>query len=87
MVLNTSTMTLAACRAAHTVNNRQHVFDNTICTFSQTGQGVCMGDSGGPVVAGGAVAGAVSWVIACARGFPDVHARVSSHRTWLLQQM
>lgn len=87
MFLHTRTMTLAQCRSSHTPNNAPFVFDNTICTFSQTGQGVCMGDSGGPVVAGGQVIGAVSWVIACARGFPDVHARVSSHRTWLLNQM
>ena len=86
MFLNTQTLTLADCRNRHG-SNGQFVFDNTICTLTGLNQGVCMGDSGGPVVAGGQVIGSVSWVIACARGFPDVHARVSSHRTWLLNNM
>lgn len=43
-----------------------------------------MGDSGGPLVAGDNVIGIVSWGMACARGFPDVFARVSSHRPWIV---
>lgn len=84
MFLNTRTLTNADCQARHTANNRPMVFASTICTFTQNGQGNCMGDSGGPLVAGGQAIGAVSWGIACARGFPDVYARVSSHRTWIL---
>lgn len=42
-----------------------------------------MGDSGGPLVQGNTVIGAVSWGIACAQGFPDVFARISSHRSWI----
>ena len=86
MFLNTRTLTVADCRSRHG-GNVEFVADNTICTLTEIGEGVCIGDSGGPVVTGGSVAGAVSWVIACARGFPDVHARVSSHRTWLLNNM
>lgn len=37
--LNTQTLTLADCRARHSVANRQFVFDNTICTFTRAGQG------------------------------------------------
>ncbi|XP_019526171.3 chymotrypsin-2-like [Aedes albopictus] len=82
--LSTSIISLADCRARHTVANRASVFDNTICTLSPTGQGTCMGDSGGPLVHGGLQQGIVSWGIPCAQGFPDVFARVSSHRTWIL---
>jgi trypsin len=82
--LQSTSLTNADCRARHSVANAARVFDNTICTFRQAGQGTCMGDSGGPLVAGGNVIGAVSWGIACAQGFPDVFARVSSHRPWII---
>lgn len=77
-------MTIADCRSRHTAANAARVFDNTICTFLRSGHGTCMGDSGGPLVSGGTVIGAVSWGIPCGAGFPDVYARVSSHRTWIL---
>jgi trypsin len=40
--LTKPTLTLADCRARHTVANRQSVFDNTICTFLRSGAGMCM---------------------------------------------
>lgn len=43
-----------------------------------------MGDSGGPLASGSTVIGLVSWGIACALGVPDVYARVSSHRNWII---
>ncbi|XP_062559149.1 chymotrypsin-2-like [Armigeres subalbatus] len=82
--LSTSIITLADCRNRHSVANRASVFDNTICTLSPSGQGMCMGDSGGPLVHGGNQQGIVSWGIPCGLGAPDVFARVSSHRTWIL---
>lgn len=39
--------------------------------------------SPGPLAVGNTVIGAVSWGIACAQGFPDVYARISSHRAWI----
>jgi len=81
--LNVAVITLADCRARHTVGNRASVHDNTICTLSPSGQGMCMGDSGGPLNQGNTVIGAVSWGIACANGFPDVFARISTHRAWI----
>lgn len=81
------TLTNADCRNRHSTTNAARVFDNTICTFLRSGVGTCMGDSGGPLIAGGTVIGAVSWGIACAQGFPDVYARISSHRTWMINQM
>ncbi|GAB0098106.1 Peptidase S1, PA clan [Sergentomyia squamirostris] len=80
-------LTNADCRNRHTANNRPMVFDHKICTFTRTGQGICMGDSGGPLVIGSNVIGIPSWVIPCARGFPDVYDRVSSHRNWVLSVM
>lgn len=81
---NLQTLTNADCRNRFSVANANRVFDNTICTFTRNGQGMCMGDSGGPIATGGNVVGIVSWGIACAVGSPDVFARVSSHRTWIL---
>ncbi|KAJ6634127.1 Chymotrypsin-2 [Pseudolycoriella hygida] len=82
--LNTQTLTNADCRARHTAGNANLVQASNICTFTRSGQGTCMGDSGGPLIAGGTVIGAVSWGIACAQGRPDVYARISSFRTWLI---
>lgn len=81
--LNLQTMTLEACRAAHSIVNRQRVHDNTICTTSPNGTGMCMGDSGGPLVVGTNVVGAVSWGIPCGTNAPDVFARVWSHAPWI----
>ncbi|CRL02608.1 CLUMA_CG015755, isoform A [Clunio marinus] len=82
--LTTTTLTNADCRARHTANNRDFVFDHKICTFTRSGQGICQGDSGGPLATGNTVIGIVSWNIPCARGFPDAFDRVSSHRSWIL---
>ncbi|XP_001652121.2 chymotrypsin-2 [Aedes aegypti] len=82
--LRTNIITLADCRNRHSVANRASVFDNTICTLSPTGQGMCMGDSGGPLVHSNLQQGIVSWGIPCGLGAPDVFARVSSHRNWIL---
>ncbi|XP_053684103.1 chymotrypsin-2-like [Sabethes cyaneus] len=83
--VNVDIITLAACRGAHNAVNAARVHDNTICTQSPVGVGMCMGDSGGPLSHAGFQQGIVSWGIACAQGFPDVFARVSSHRAWVLE--
>ena len=81
--LTTTTLTNADCRALHSGTNAQFIFDHKICTFTQAG-GICNNDNGGPLVAGDAVIGTVSWFIPCARGFPDAFDRVSFFRTWIL---
>lgn len=43
-----------------------------------------MGDSGGPLTANGALIGVVSWGIPCARGHPDMYARVDTLRPWIV---
>ena len=44
-----------------------------------------MGDSGGPLVVNGRLIGAVSWGIPCAKGSPDVFARLSEHVDFITQ--
>lgn len=56
-----TTLTNADCRSRFSIANAARVFDNTICTFTRSGQGTCMGDSGGPLAVGNTVIGAVSW--------------------------
>lgn len=36
---------------------------------------------------GNVLIGVVSWGIPCAGGHPDVYARISSHRSWIMSQV
>ncbi|XP_059622746.1 chymotrypsin-2-like [Phlebotomus argentipes] len=82
--LSVNTITNQACRDAHNAINALRVHDNTICTFTRIGEGMCNGDSGSALFVGQNAIGIVSWGIPCAQGFPDNFARVSSHRAWLV---
>ncbi|XP_055708193.1 chymotrypsin-1-like [Phlebotomus papatasi] len=82
--LNTMTLTNADCRNRMPGGAANSVHDNTICAFTQSGQGMCNGDSGSALFIGNTAIGVVSWGIGpCASGFPDNFARVSSHRDWI----
>ncbi|GJQ80524.1 hypothetical protein Trydic_g12415 [Trypoxylus dichotomus] len=61
------------------------VGSNQICALTRYGQGACNGDSGGPLVKASDLVqvGIVSFGMPCARGFPDVYARVSSYNSWI----
>lgn len=59
------------------------ITDKILCTFTRAGQGLCFGDSGGPVIAGNAAIGIMSFAMPCAVGYPDGHTRISSHRAWI----
>ncbi|XP_023952572.2 transmembrane protease serine 9-like [Bicyclus anynana] len=60
-----------------------------ICTFHSPGRGTCNGDSGSPLVRSdrNQQIGIVAWGIPCARGAPDMFARVSAFRTWIQNNM
>ncbi|XP_065084030.1 chymotrypsin-2-like [Ochlerotatus camptorhynchus] len=85
--LNTTIITMADCRNRFVFKPAYaaRVIDNTICTLNPSGQGTCMGDSGGPLTYGRYLQGVVSWGIPCGQGYPDVYARVSFHRKWILE--
>lgn len=57
---------------------------NQICTFNGPTQGLCYGDSGSGLMLFGEVIGIVSRnILPCARGFPDIHTRVSDFADWI----
>lgn len=78
------TISNSECQQRLGGTNAARIGSTTICTFLQSGRGTCMGDSGGPLVVNNQLAGAVSWGIPCARGFPDMYARIDVLRTWIL---
>ncbi|CAD6241385.1 GSCOCT00014169001.2-RA-CDS, partial [Cotesia congregata] len=56
---------------------RDRVWMGRICTVAPRGQGLCNGDSGGPLITrDGKLVGLVSWGILCALGNPDVFTQV-----------
>ncbi|CAK1583068.1 unnamed protein product [Parnassius mnemosyne] len=57
-----------------------------LCTFHSIGHGMCNGDSGSALVSKelGCQIGVVSWGLPCAVGAPDVFARVSAYKEFLL---
>lgn len=66
------------------------IFDNTLCTMNPIDVGSCRGDSGGPLTTQDTpkvLIGVVSWQIPCARGFPDVYARVFPHLQFIRNAM
>ncbi|XP_059608386.1 trypsin alpha-3-like [Phlebotomus argentipes] len=81
--VNVQTHTNANCRN-NIGGNGNLIFDHKICAGGVVGQGVCTADSGGPLAVGNSAIGVVSWGIPCARGFPDVYDRISSHRNWII---
>lgn len=55
-----------------------------LCAAGQAGAGACHGDLGGPLVdSQGRLVGIVNFGVPCARGFPDVFARVSFYYDWI----
>ncbi|XP_055626853.1 chymotrypsin-2-like [Toxorhynchites rutilus septentrionalis] len=82
--LSTNIITLEDCRNRHSAINAAFVFNNTVCTLSPVGQGMCTGDEGNPLVYDGVQHGIKSWGIRCGVGVPDVFTRVSPYREWIL---
>lgn len=80
--LESSTITNAACASALSEVDYS-VYPNQICTFTRSGQGVCIGDYGSPLVINDVLVGVVSWGYHCGIGSPDVYTRVSSYIDWI----
>jgi transmembrane protease serine 9 len=62
---------------------RPLIYPGHICTLAQRGIGGCFGDSGSILIANGGAVGVVSFGLSCARGAPDLLARVSSYTRWI----
>lgn len=72
------------CLVAGLLNVKVVVY-STLCTLQQKGEGICTGDSGGPLIYNGVLIGVASFTIGqCAGGYPDGWARVSSFITWII---
>uniref|UniRef100_A0A6M2DUY1 trypsin n=1 Tax=Xenopsylla cheopis TaxID=163159 RepID=A0A6M2DUY1_XENCH len=55
-----------------------------VCAFRKEGQGICMGDSGSPLVFDGQQVGVSSFILnECGAGLPDFYTRVSYYYDWI----
>ncbi|XP_012272592.1 chymotrypsin-2 [Orussus abietinus] len=59
------------------------VLPSHLCTLTTTGEGLCYGDSGSPLVRDGVQIAVGSWGSPCAKGYPDVHTRVYNYVEWI----
>ncbi|KAL7028593.1 hypothetical protein ACKWTF_005907 [Chironomus riparius] len=72
------------CRSRLSTANAARIADSVICVSSANGQGLCFGDSGGPLTVNGRLVGAVSWGVPCGTAAPDMYGRLSAVHDWLL---
>ncbi|XP_011494487.1 PREDICTED: chymotrypsin-2-like [Ceratosolen solmsi marchali] len=59
------------------------IYDEHICSDGNTKFGVCLADSGGPLIIEDKIVGIASFCIPCARGFPDVFTRVYNYLNFI----
>lgn len=89
MGLQVTTLTNEQCLAQHSNLNRRYIYENTLCTTSPKGEGICTGDGGGPLVTGEAptrqVIGIASWNMPCGTGTPDVYVRLLNYVSWITE--
>ncbi|KAG4067468.1 hypothetical protein HA402_003292 [Bradysia odoriphaga] len=82
--MTTTTLTNDECRTRLTSRNAERVNDNKICALTRSSEGICYGDEGGGLIAGGQLVGVASWHVPCATGVPDVYERIAAHRLWIV---
>lgn len=81
----TETITNFECKSRVGANVAQDVIESTLCTLAPFGQGICFGDSGGPLAAFGILHGVASFTVGrCGDGYPDGWTRVAFYRPWIL---
>ncbi|XP_011502211.1 PREDICTED: chymotrypsin-2-like isoform X2 [Ceratosolen solmsi marchali] len=56
-----------------------NIHEDQLCAFEKIGVGVCVGDSGGPLILNGEVIGVISIGLPCGQGIPDVFTKVYSY--------
>ncbi|XP_970321.2 chymotrypsin-2 [Tribolium castaneum] len=65
-------------------NNGLYLGEEQVCGYGPSGKGACYGDSGGPFVCDGKLAGVTSYAfLPCARGVPDVYTRPTFYVDWI----
>lgn len=81
------TLTNIDCKSRHAALSHL-VADDNLCAFSGArGRGMCLGDSGAPLVAGDQLVGLLSWGELCAIGRPDAFVRLSHFYDWIVETM
>lgn len=78
-----NTLTNDECRKRHDKSMHKYIYEGTLCAFARKGQGVCNGDSGGPLAVNEQLVGVASWAKDCARGVPDGYVRISMFLKWI----
>ncbi|XP_069359883.1 chymotrypsin-2-like isoform X1 [Maniola hyperantus] len=90
-MLNVTTLTAEQCHLS--MKNASQIMGPAppvdpkleICTFHSKGHGMCNGDSGSPLICRRTMKqiGIESWGFACAKGAPDVYARVCAFKKFV----
>lgn len=78
--LNVTTATWFECAVNYVELSN---YDAHICTKSLMPKGLCLGDSGGPLIVNNQIIGIVSFGKGCAERFPSVFTRISWYKEWL----
>lgn len=85
--LSVTTMTRDQCLAEVSILNRRYIYENTTCSTSPVGEGICAGDGGSALFIGDGVTrqaiGIASWSMPCGTGAPDVYMRLLDYITWI----
>ncbi|KAF7993879.1 hypothetical protein HCN44_011148 [Aphidius gifuensis] len=71
------------CQDSHKIK----IYPEQVCASGGEGKGVCVGDSGGPIIANNELVSIISWGRPCAKGVPDVGTRVFNYLSWIENAM
>ncbi|CAL7944351.1 unnamed protein product [Xylocopa violacea] len=86
-ILQTTTVTLLSNADCQLQLPQQPIYGGHMCAFQRKGVGACNGDSGGPLVYNDKLVGIVSWVVPCAKGYPDGYTRVTHYMNFIKQHI